>query len=356
VSGNVFEDLHAIGVYYGYPSNVGRDSLGLGLYASNSSIRNNQFIHQHGIAMALTNGQDVSIADNKCLRAGTGLSLCIDIEPNADTDRIVGITINNNLINLQGADALGDGISISNNAGVPALRYRGILVENNKIDGAAASTTNQASRLLRNGIRTTEGAMDVQVRNNTLRFARNSAIYNNANRVFIQGNSIFGSNAYPIHLDAASSESVVSGNWLYCNTALTDVCSLKIQNDGAASNVISGNFSSGRPTIAGGAAAGTRPTLSILGDDVSGSISVTTGKTPSASGTLVTITYAGSHGNAPSAVHLTPANANAAALSGSARVYVDLDTTNGASFVVKVGATGLDAGTEYRWFYGPAKQ
>ena len=360
VSGNVFTDTHAIGVYYGYPSTYKDDPLGLGVYAENSSLRNNLFINKHGMAMALTNGQNISIIDNKCIRPGAGLSFCVDIEPNTSTDRIVGVVIRNNFINLQGAGARGDGIAISNNAGVPALRYRGILVEHNYIDGAGASTTDYASRLLRIGIGIRHGAMDVLVRNNTLRFPYGSGIYtNNASRILIQGNSLFGGNnliGFPIHLDASTSESVVSGNWLYCNLTQTDKCNTMIQNDGESSNVISGNLRSGVPTIAAGTGAGTSPTVSITGDDIQGYITVTTGTTPSASATVATITYANNHGNAPISVPLTPANANAAALSGTGQVFVDVSASSGASFVVNVGGTQLAARTNYRWFYGPVKQ
>ena len=357
VSGNTFEGMNVIATGYGCPSYVpSTDPLGLGLYANGSSIRDNLFIGQNGFALALTNAQNIRITNNTYLRPNLGYSLFLDIEPNAPSDRIVRVLISNNIIDFEGSKSYGSGFSITNNARVPPIRYREILVENNIMNGAAASTTNLASRKMQNGIRLNLGAMDVQIRNNTIRFAIKSAIYADGARIFIQGNSILGSNDYPIQLGPSSSHSVVSSNHLHCDVSLTDACSRKIHNEGAASNVIHGNLGSGSPTISAGAGAGTSPTVSISGDDAQGYIDLTTGTSPSSSATVVTVRFANDHGRVPISIPLAPANPATEGLSGTSSVHVALAASSGAEFVIKVGAGRLSARTRYRWSYGPIKR
>jgi hypothetical protein len=357
VSGNIFEGMNVIATGYGYPSSMtSKDPLGLGFYAENSSIQNNLFIGQDGFAVALTNGQNIRITNNTFLRPNLGFSLFLDIEPNASTDRIVRVVVSNNIIDFEGSKSYGSGISITNNAHVPPLRYREILIENNTMNGAAASTTNLASRKMQNAVRLSLGAMDVQIRNNTIRFAVKSAIHADGTRILVQGNSIFGTNDYPIYLGSASNQSVVSANHLHCDVSLTDVCSTQIQNDGAASNVIDGNLRSGVPAVLAGSGAGTSPTVSIKGDDIQGYIDLTTGDSPRASATVLTVKFANAHGNMPVSIPLSSANSNSAALSGRGQVYVDIRKSSGKSFVIQVGAAPLAPHTGYRWFYGPVKQ
>jgi hypothetical protein len=60
------------------------------------------------------------------------------------------------------------------------------------------------------------------------------------------------------------------------------------------------------------------------------------------------MTFNASFTSAPFVV-LSPANANAAALSGNAAVYVSSATTT--TFVLSVGSTALTNGTVYQWNY-----
>jgi hypothetical protein len=68
---------------------------------------------------------------------------------------------------------------------------------------------------------------------------------------------------------------------------------------------------------------------------------------------LVQLTFAQPFPNAPNSVVLTPANANAAALSGAGAVYIDPASSwlTSASFTMRPGATALVANTVYEWFY-----
>lgn len=101
------------------------------------------------------------------------------------------------------------------------------------------------------------------------------------------------------------------------------------------------------PGIAAGAGAGTSPTISLTGHDVGGQISVTTGTLPTLSSTIFTVTFNTAYAAAPY-VTFSPANANAAGLSGLTMVYVTATTT---TFVFTAGTTALTAATQYIWNY-----
>jgi hypothetical protein len=105
------------------------------------------------------------------------------------------------------------------------------------------------------------------------------------------------------------------------------------------------------PTIAAGGAAGTAPTVSIVGTNVAGQISVTTGTGTSGSAPVATVTFSATPTGTfavPPYPLLTPANAAAAALTGNVAVYVTSTTT---TFVINVGSTALAASTQYIWNY-----
>lgn len=106
--------------------------------------------------------------------------------------------------------------------------------------------------------------------------------------------------------------------------------------------------SGGTPTTAAGTGAGTSPTISILGTDIAGEISVTTGTLPTGTNaTIVTVTFSSVFAAAPYMV-LYPANAVTATLSGVSMVFVTGTTT---TFLIKSGTTALTAATAYKWNY-----
>lgn len=111
------------------------------------------------------------------------------------------------------------------------------------------------------------------------------------------------------------------------------------------------NMYSSSSTAAGsstGVGAGTSPTLTIVGSDQDGKITITTGTSPSAGDILQITTNINPPTSGP-CVTLTPGNANAAALSGTSAVYV---TSSGPySFNIASGSTPLAASTTYIWYY-----
>lgn len=106
------------------------------------------------------------------------------------------------------------------------------------------------------------------------------------------------------------------------------------------------------PTIAPGPGAGTTPTISLTGNDLGGYISITTGAAPALAAQLALITFNIPYSAVPNSITLTPANVNAALLSGVTMVYVDQATgITAANFQITSGATALTTLTTYQWYY-----
>lgn len=124
-----------------------------------------------------------------------------------------------------------------------------------------------------------------------------------------------------------------------------------------ASNVVTSSLSTfnnhlvmggSAPAIAAGAGAGTSPTVSIVGRDNGGVITIATGTLPTGAGaTVATITFTSAFPTNCS-VTLTPANGLAAALSGIAAVFA---VGSASTFAVTAGTTALAAGTTYVFNY-----
>ena len=108
---------------------------------------------------------------------------------------------------------------------------------------------------------------------------------------------------------------------------------------------LKGNSSS--PSIAAGAGAGTTPTVSINGTDLSGEITVTTGTSPSSVSVLCTITFATSFTSAPFIV-FSPANQLTAQLVANSGIYVNSGTS---SFTLNTNSVALSAGSTFKWNY-----
>lgn len=107
------------------------------------------------------------------------------------------------------------------------------------------------------------------------------------------------------------------------------------------------------PGIAAGSAAGTSPTIAIHGNDEGGYIDLTTGTAPlAASAVVCTVTFNVAFVTAPKSIRIDGANAAAAALSGTAKVFVLTSGLTASVFVVRVGATALTASTQYLFWYG----
>ena len=105
---------------------------------------------------------------------------------------------------------------------------------------------------------------------------------------------------------------------------------------------VTGN-TSGNTTITAGSAAGTSPTVSINGNDVGGTITITTGSSGVSSGTIVNVVFANAYGATPSVV-ISSDNAATAILEN----YVSGISTTG--FSIDIANTTV-ASTTYVYSY-----
>lgn len=107
------------------------------------------------------------------------------------------------------------------------------------------------------------------------------------------------------------------------------------------------------PTIAGGTGAGVGATVSIVGTDTSGTITVITSvaDTPAANADIATITFSTVYGSAPKII-IETANDTSANLTYGIWRYRQSDTTT-TLFKIRSGATPLPATTAatYIWNY-----
>jgi hypothetical protein len=117
-------------------------------------------------------------------------------------------------------------------------------------------------------------------------------------------------------------------------------------------NIIFGNSST--PSIAASTGAGTSPTVSVSGNNMSGIVTVTTGTIPSGTNAkVVTITFSGGAATpAGMVVMLQPYNSTAALLTGVTMIYAVQDpSTPTAAWDILAGTTALTAATTYQWQY-----
>lgn len=123
---------------------------------------------------------------------------------------------------------------------------------------------------------------------------------------------------------------------------------LEVIGNVKASHLV-GNSST--PTISAGTGSGTSPSVSVTGTDMGGYISITTGTSPTLNATVSTITFNTAYSSTPRVVQITPANNNAAILTGGNTVYVDQVGITTTTFALTAGTTALTAGTSYKWYY-----
>jgi hypothetical protein len=103
------------------------------------------------------------------------------------------------------------------------------------------------------------------------------------------------------------------------------------------------------PSNSLGTGAGTSPTASITGNDISGYVTINTGTSPTASGDIITITFATALTNTPTSIQLTPANE--AAATELTKFYADQSSASSSSFKIKNTSSALTGSTTYKFYY-----
>jgi len=143
--------------------------------------------------------------------------------------------------------------------------------------------------------------------------------------------------SHTIQLGQAATDSVNVGAKLSVNT---------VELADASGRIVSGVP---LPGIVAGTGAGTGNTVGVTGTGLAGTISVLTAGTPTASATVVTVTFSTAYTTTAPTVVISPANLAAALLTGTAIVYLSSASTT--NFVLSVGSTALATTTTYLWNY-----
>jgi len=103
------------------------------------------------------------------------------------------------------------------------------------------------------------------------------------------------------------------------------------------------------PTVTTSTGAGTSATASIVGTDIEGKITVTTGTDPILGGGIVTVTFNTPRSVAPKGVIITPANGNSVVKIANVVAYDTQLTT--LKFALNSAGVALTASTPYIWYY-----
>ena len=138
---------------------------------------------------------------------------------------------------------------------------------------------------------------------------------------------------------------------LHMDLQLAGTSKLKIRKDGSLQPRVLGNLTSGSTAIlTAGAAAGTGPTISIVGKDLAGEIVVTTGTTAT-TGILCDVTFSAPLRAAPT-VFVTAANQQT--ITDANKWFIpasgDANAPTTTKFSIQIG-TALTDGTTYKFRY-----
>lgn len=171
-------------------------------------------------------------------------------------------------------------------------------------------------------------------------------------------NNSYGSGNIYIGYDVEG-PTTIDSNKLYIDNANNGTSSFLYGDMTAAAKflTINGTLKNTRPVIftgstpsnAAGTGAGTGPTITVTGNDGAGYVSIATGTSPTASGDIVTITFATALTNTPTSIKLTAANE--AAATELTKFYVDQATASTTAFKIKNTASALTASTTYKFYY-----
>jgi hypothetical protein len=211
----------------------------------------------------------------------------------------------------------------------PNLNGSASISTTNSNPGAAADTRTRTS----NGTTT----LDIIVRGTGYTGTPNAGII-----------SLSGANPLSFYNSGAEKARLLgNGNWIFQNsgTYLDNGNLLQVAGNVSAKQIIG---SSSAPTVSAGTGAGTAAIVAISGTNLGGIITITTGTSPIASATVITITYSGSGYNLESYPIISPANSYASALSGNSQVYVAGSAT---TFIIVSGSSPLLSSTQYIWNY-----
>ncbi|HEV7889271.1 MAG TPA: right-handed parallel beta-helix repeat-containing protein [Pyrinomonadaceae bacterium] len=197
-----------------------------GHYASNSRVTNCLFTHVASQNLALVNGADITLENNRFENpgqpGGPG-STVIDLEPNGADDRLERVVIRNNFIDARrnGIQA-GNGIVVQSGSGT--TKVGPVLVEGNTIYGGNNVPPN-ITNSLSNGIYTIGATMkDVTIRNNRVTRTGQSGLRLEGSRMTVVDNRFedVGGGGIPGFFLAIRDSRIENNQFVYTGTGPAD--------------------------------------------------------------------------------------------------------------------------------------
>lgn len=126
---------------------------------------------------------------------------------------------------------------------------------------------------------------------------------------------------------------------------------MKVDTQLTAFHLVGASGSAGRSTtVTAGGGAGSGATVSAVGTDSAGCITVVTAGSPAANAPVVVLNFAQLFDTIPYMV-ISPANGNAAALGTTSQVFADQVNASVSGSIVKAGSAALTTTTTYKWNY-----
>ncbi len=253
-------------------------------------------------ASTLTDAITVDIASPT---AGTNATItrstALRIKPSATTHH--GLWIDS------AVSAAGDGFALGA-AGTKVIRFTHVGGNTNAVFGEGVSISNSS----------TDGFIYAPVFSGSTSPSGTPSAYSNTVPFYFQNNNIEGFKRL----------------WAYIGSAWVNLTPF---NMGGTND----------PSIVANTGSGTSPTISISGKNGFHEITLTPGSSPAASTTVFTVTFGTTSGSFAVTPYpsLTPSDSDAAALTGTAQVYVSSRSTT--TYAVSVGSTPLVQGVQYRW-------
>ncbi|HEY8224446.1 MAG TPA: right-handed parallel beta-helix repeat-containing protein [Pyrinomonadaceae bacterium] len=192
-----------------------------GYFAENSKVTNCLFTRVASQNLALVNGRNIVFERNRFItsgqQGGPG-NTNIDLEPNADTDRLQNVVIRDNLIDVRNSEMMptGNGIVVQATTGTPHVGP--ILVENNTLIGG--NNTGNITNFMSNGIYVFGGTMkDVTVRNNVITRTGQSGISIEGTRIRVLNNRMtdVGGGGTPGFRVTATDSEIIGNTFTFTN-------------------------------------------------------------------------------------------------------------------------------------------
>lgn len=217
-----------------------------GHYASNSRVVNCLFTHVASQNLALVNGVDITLENNRFENpgqpGGPG-STVIDLEPNSEKDRMQRIVIRNNFIDARkNPIQAGNGIVVQATSGNDLLGP--ILIEGNTLYGGNSTPPN-ITNSLSNGIYVFGNTMkDVTIRNNSVTRMGQSGLRLIGTRFTVVDNKFFdvGGGGLPGFYMAITDSRIENNTFVYSGNGPAD-------NGVEVGKPFSGNFIRNNPGI-----------------------------------------------------------------------------------------------------------